>query len=106
MSLALPIAGVGEEVGAFVGRDLGKNGGDCVVDGLAGAPCGLSQPVLEVGEEHLDGIEVWGVLRQEEEPGADGPDGGADRLAAMRSQIVHDDDVSWLGGWGGDVFAI
>ena len=43
--------------------------------------------MLELGEEHLDGIEVWGVLGQEEEPGADGPDGGADCLAAVRSKI-------------------
>jgi len=43
--------------------------------------------VPELGEEHLDGIEVWGVLGQEEEPGANGPDGGADRPAVMRSQI-------------------
>ena len=63
------------------------NGGDSVIDGVAGAPGGLSQPVLELGEDHLDGIEVWGVLGQEEEPGARGADGGADRLSSVRSQI-------------------
>jgi hypothetical protein len=43
---------------------------------------------------------------QEEEPGANGPDGGADGLGAVRSQIVHDDDVAWLEGWDGDLFDI
>jgi hypothetical protein len=66
----------------------------------------LSQPVLELGEEHLDGIEVWGVLGQEEEPGADGPDGGADGPSSVRSQIVHDDDVVWREGWGEDLFHV
>src|SRR6516164_10012902 len=106
MILSRPITGMGEEVAALIGRDVGQNGGDGVVDGITGSPCRLSQPVLELGKEHLDGIEVWGVLGQEEEPGANGPDGGADRLAAMRSKIVHDNDVAWLEGWGEDLFDI
>jgi hypothetical protein len=106
MILSPPISSVGEEVLAFMGRDVRKYGGNSVVDGVAGAPFGLSQPVFELGKEHLDGIEIWGVLGQEEEPGADGPDGGADRLASMGSEIVHDDDIVWSKGWGEDLFDI
>jgi hypothetical protein len=62
--------------------------------------------VFELGKEHLDGVEIWGVLGQEEELGAHSPDGGADRLASMRSEIVHDDDVVWSQGWGEDLFDI
>src|SRR5215472_4358828 len=106
MTLCPPVSDMCKEVGAFDGGDVGKNGGDSVVDSLAGAPSGVPQPVLELGEEHLDGIEVWGVLGQEEEPGAHGADGGADCLAAVRSKIVHDDDVAWHAGWGEDLFDI
>jgi hypothetical protein len=62
--------------------------------------------VLEHGEEHLYGVEVWGVLGREEEPGADGSDSSADRLCPVRSQIVYDDDVVSREGWGEDLFHV
>jgi len=44
---------------------------------------GLSQPMLELGEEHFDGIEDGRVFRKEDELGADGSDGGAHGLASL-----------------------
>ena len=68
--------------------------GDGVADGVLGSGGGLAQPVLELGEEHLDRVQVGGVLGQEEEPRAGGADGLADRGALVRAEIVHDDDVA------------
>src|SRR5215471_3874664 len=106
MTLCPPIAVMGEEVEAFAGRDVRENGGDRAVDGIAGSAGSLAQPMLEFGEEHLDGVEVRGVLGQEEEPGAGGPDGTAHRFGAVRTQIVHDDDVAWLERGNEDLFDI
>jgi hypothetical protein len=48
---------------------------DGVADGILGPGGGLAEPVLELGEEHLDGVEVGRVLRKQEEPRVGGADG-------------------------------
>jgi len=59
----------------------------------------LSDERLELGEHHLDGIEVWTVWRQEEEVRADITDRIAGRLSFVTSQIVEDDDIASLQRW-------
>ena len=71
---------------------------DRLADGFDAAPCSLSQPVLELGEELLDRIEVGRVFRQEEALGAGLSDGRPHGLALVRAEIVHDDDVAGLEG--------
>lgn len=50
--------------------------------------------MFELGEEHLDRVEVRRVLGQEEELGAGGSESLTDGAALMGSEIVHDDDVA------------
>lgn len=59
---------------------------------------GHSHPVFDLGEGLFDGIEVGAIGWQEPEPGAGCPDGVADGLRFMTSEIVHDDDVAGLEG--------
>ena len=63
-----------------------------VVDGLLGALGGFAQAVFELGEEHLDRVQVGRVLGQEEELGGDCSQGIADRTTPVGAEIVHDDD--------------
>jgi len=51
--------------------------------------------VLELGEELLDRVEVGAVGRQEEEMGADRPDGAAGGLSLVACEVVEDDDVAF-----------
>ncbi len=64
-------------------------------------PCGLDcsffgfpQEPFELGEDLLDGVEVGGIWRQEEEPRSGAPDGLANRLSLVATEVVHDDDVA------------
>lgn len=72
---------------------------DGVTDGLDRSPGSLAQPMLELGEEFLNRVEVGGVFGQQEQPGAGRADGTAHGLALVRTEIVHDDDVTGLEGW-------
>lgn len=63
---------------------------------LNGAPLGVSHPVLDLGEGLLNRVEVWGVRRQEPEPGAGRPDHCADGSRLVGTEIVHDDNVAGL----------
>ncbi len=45
---------------------------------------------------HFDGIEIGGVGRQEQKPGAAFLEAGGGLLALMAGQIVEDNDVAWL----------
>ena len=67
-----------EVVGAFAWGDGLEDLADGVAYGVLGSGGGLAQPVLELGEELLDRVQVGGVFRQEEEPGAGGADGAPD----------------------------
>ena len=72
---------------------MGEGFGDRVGDGVEGARGGLSHMPFELGEELFDRIEVGRVFGKEQQPSSRGLDGGADRLAFMRSEIVEDDNV-------------
>jgi hypothetical protein len=69
---------------------------DGVADGVGRSPCSLAKPVFELGEELLDRVQIGGVCRQEEKPGACGTDGAAHSVALVRTKIVHDHDVAGL----------
>ena len=81
MSLGLGIACLDKVVAALACGDGVEDVGDRGADGVRGAGCGLAEPMLELGEELLDRVEVGGVLRQQEEPRTDGADGAPDRGA-------------------------
>lgn len=53
---------------------------DPIPEGVSCALCCLAQEGLELGEDHLDGVQVWGVGRQVNELGAPGLDQLADAL--------------------------
>lgn len=54
---------------------------------------------LEFCEGHFDGVKVWAVGRQEEEPSAAFLKDGAGLLAFVAGEIVEDDDIAWRKGW-------
>src|SRR5579885_2459291 len=51
--------------------------------------------MLGVGEDLLDGVEVWGVFGEEEELGAGRADGQAHRPPLVAAEVIHHDDVAW-----------
>lgn len=80
--------------------------GDGVADGVDGALGGLAEPVLELGEEGLDRVEIGGIFREEEQLGAGVSDGPPDGLALVRAEIIHDHDIAGSQGGGKDLFHI
>jgi hypothetical protein len=88
------VSRVDEIVGAFLGREAVEECADALPGSLYGTFGGLSQEGLELGEDLLDGIEVGRIRRQEEELCAGGGESGADGLAFVAAEIVHDDDVA------------
>ena len=67
MILGLPIAGVGEVVGAF-GRVAGAEQLAYGIDhGVEGSRRRLAQEMLELGEDLLDRIEIGRVFGEEEQ---------------------------------------
>ena len=58
----------------------------------------LSEPVLELCEGLLDGIEVGAVGRQEEAVSADVSNSLPDGFRFMAAEIVEDDDIAGLEG--------
>jgi len=82
-------------------------GGEEIADFADGAPEGVDGPDrpgaqqgLELGESHLDWIEVGAIGRQEQEPSALGANGCLSGRAFMGGQIVQDDEVAGLEGRG------
>jgi len=55
---------------------------------------------LELGESHLDGVQVWRVLRQEEHPGAATAQHCLCLGAHMDGQVVENDDIAFGKGGG------
>ncbi len=76
---------------------------DAVPEGRNSAFGGFSQAGLELGESHLDRIEVWRIGRQIEQLCADSFDPFANAVDLMSRQVVHDDDVA-LGQAGHEEF--
>lgn len=59
-----------------------------------GALLGDAHPVFDLGEDLLNGIEVWRVGWQEPEPGSGSPDNLAQGCGFVAAQVVHDDDIA------------
>lgn len=85
--------------GAFVCGEGAEEVTDPLPSGLDGSLVGFAQQCLELGEDHLDRVEIGAVGRQEEEPGADATDGSAHWLALMAAEVIGDDDVTRPEGW-------
>src|ERR1700681_3185307 len=62
--------------------------------------------MFQFGEDLFDGVEVGGIGRQEQKPGAASPDGAAHRLALVATEIIEDDDVARLQRWGQNLIDI
>ena len=80
---AWSVSGVREVVGAFGGGEVVEEGADASPGGFDGALGGLAQKSLQLGEDLLDGVQVWAVGRQEDEVRPGAPDGLADGLAII-----------------------
>ena len=100
------VACVCEIVGAFFGRDEVEQVSELSPCCLDGSRLCISHPVLELGEELLDGIEIGTVGRQEEHVGAGLADGAAGGLALVAAEIVEDDDVTLGQRWGENLLGI
>jgi len=85
-----------EVVGAFGGRELFEHLADAMPDGGDGSLTGLAQQRLELGEHHLDGVQVWAVWRQEQQVRTSLADGAANRRAFVAAQIVENHDIARL----------
>lgn len=83
-----------EIVAALVGCEGVEQGADAAPCCFVGSLGRLSHEVLELGEDLFDRVQVWRIWWQEQEPGADGPDGAADGGLLVAGQVVHDDDVA------------
>ena len=62
--------------------------------------------MLEFGEHLLDGVEVWAIGGQEQQACALVADGGADGIALVTAEVVHDDDIAGLERGGEELFDI
>jgi hypothetical protein len=56
--------------------------------------CGFAHEVLELGEDLLDRVQVWRVWRQEQQSGADAPNGTTHGGSLVAGEIVHDHDIA------------
>ena len=56
---------------------------------VVGPGCGFSDQGLQFGERHLDGVEVGGVWRQEQEPRTDVFQDGGGLRAAVGGEVVQ-----------------
>jgi hypothetical protein len=81
---------------AFGGRVLGEDFAAGVEDGFVTSRPDLSEQGFELGEDLLDGVEVGGVFRQEDDAGSDIPDRPPHRLSFLGAEIVEDHDVARL----------
>ena len=88
------IAGVSQVIGALGWRDEIEDFADPLPCGLAASFLGMPHPMLGLGEQLLDRIEVGAVGRQEYQMRASCPDGGSGGLALVGAKIVEDDDIA------------
>jgi hypothetical protein len=65
-----------------------------VPDGGDGSSVGLAQQGLELGEHHLDGVEVGAIRRQEQQVRAGVTNGSPNRATFVAAKIVENDDVA------------
>ncbi len=88
-----------EVVGAFAGCELFEQDADAVPDVSDGSFIGLSQQGLELGEHHLDRVQVGAVGRQEQEVCAGSADGAANIDALVATKVVEDHDIAGPERW-------
>jgi len=81
-------------LGAIARCKLGQGLGDGGPQILEGARCRLLQERLELGECHLDWVEIGRVWRQVAQCCAYGLDRSAHGVRLVGGQIVHHDDVA------------
>jgi hypothetical protein len=105
-TIGLRVSCVLDICGAFGGRVLGEDFGAGVGDRLVASRFRLSQQSFELGEDLLDGVEVGGVFRQEDEAGSDIADRLPHRFSLRGAEIVEDHDVARLQRWHEDLFDI
>ena len=67
---------------------------ESVADGVEGSSSLLSQQGFEFREGHLDGVEIGGVGRQGEQPGAALAHQFGGALAFVERHVVEDDDIA------------
>jgi hypothetical protein len=91
---------VSEAVGAFLGCEGIEQLSNSVPEGIPGSLCGLAQESLELGEDHLDGIEIRRIGRQVDELGAPRLDGLANAFDFVGWQVVDHDHVAFGQAWG------
>src|SRR6478735_10501267 len=85
--LGLRVSCVLEVCGAFGGRVLSEDFAAGVGDRLVASRPDLSEQGFELGEDLLDGVEVGGVFRQEDEAGSDIPDRPPHRLSLWEPRL-------------------
>lgn len=83
---------------AFLWAEAVEKVADFTPSFLDGACIGFAEEGFELGEDHLDRVEIWAVGREKEQMGSGGSDGppGTGRLVA--AEIVEDHDVPRLEG--------
>ena len=79
---------------ALLGREEIADFADCSPEFIDGSCGSFSQVGLELGEGHLDRVEVGAVGRQEQKPCALFADERLGFRAFVAGQIVEDDDVA------------
>ena len=97
---------MGEIVGAFFGCEVFEDFGDSVPQRVTGSLGGFAQERLEFGESKFDGVEVGGVWRQKDQPGASGIDGFTHTLDLVALQVVEDHHVAFVQDWSQHGFGI
>src|SRR5271157_4481028 len=90
------ISAILDVVGAFLRGVGSKKLADGGKDRVVGAGGGFSAPMLELGEDLLDRVQVRRIFRQEEKLRSGLSDGAAHSLAAMTAEIVHDNDFAGI----------
>lgn len=81
-----------------MGVEAFKDACEGLVDVLYGSSLGLTEPVLELCEGLLDGVEIRTVGWQENELGVGASDSTAHLLALVTAEIVEDDNIAGLEG--------
>lgn len=85
--------------GAFVWLEVIEQCPDAPPRCLDGSLVGFADEGFELGEHHLDGVEIGAIRRQEQQAGPDLTDGLPGFLSLVASQIVEDDDVALCQRW-------
>lgn len=79
-----------EVIGAFFGSEEFEGATDELPESVDGSGLELPQQLLELGESHLDRVEIGAVGRQEQEAGAGFGDETRRLIVLMARQIVED----------------